>query len=164
MSTCCSIKDQLEFSKTRCKRTKWLKDQEVVLYIWIQKHVFLFLSQGDVFAGNSLESSPNLHLCTKPPSTASLIKLEKDSMACLKWTQLCIESCLWWTFFQPGGSPSQVARCSPPLPPNALGVSSPGETCRKGVKTGKLFYWEKQRKERKVTLKGYRRKRLSASN
>ena len=53
---------------------------------------------------------------------------------------------------------------SPPLPPNALGVSSPGETCRKGVKTGKLFYWEKQRKERKVTLKGYRRKRLSASN
>jgi len=91
MSTCCSIKDQLELSKTRCKRTKWLKDQEVVLYIWIQKHVFLFLSQGDIFAGNSLESSPNLHLCPKPPSTASLIKLEKDSMACLKWTQL-----LYW--------------------------------------------------------------------
>ena len=58
----------------------------------------------------------------------------------------------------PRRSPPQGARCSPPLPPNALGVSPPGETYSKGVKTGMLIYWEKQRQEIKVTLKGYRRK------
>lgn len=42
----------------------------------------------------------------------------------------------------------------PPLPPNAVGVSPPGETYSKGVKTGMLFYWEKQRQEIKSNIEG----------